>query len=159
MNGRIATADGADEAADLLGWTITNINGQDVADRTGQQILQVLSRFKGQEVTLGLSQGDEQRSKTLIYGGNAAHGPDAMAAEALGLPIQVVKVTEGAARQAGMIAGDVIHAVDEVAITSQANLIAELARGGETERQVQSSGGKTKCLATDHHGHDAALQS
>ena len=128
---KIVAATGDAQAASLVDWHIVGVNGEDVSGLSGQQIKTMLRPSTGREVTLSLEspdKSDQPREVTITYGGSMNGGADALAAAALGLPIQIVSLVDGAAQEAGLQAGDIIESVDGVPIVSSASLMAELAR-------------------------------
>ena len=108
--------------ADLAGWQVVAINGEDVSHLIGQELDTRLRRHLGQAVTLDLQQDGETRQETLTYAGSSSFD---MNASALGFPVSVVAIEPGLpAEEIGIQVGDVLASVDGVAVSSASHLSA-----------------------------------
>ena len=116
----------APEQAPQPGERLVAVGDQRFDQRLGQDVLEQLVPHVGQEITVTLARGGEERQARFRYAGDLASGADLLAA-GLGLPVLVVEVLEDRpAAQAGLQPGDVILAVNDQTVSSGAHFKALL---------------------------------
>ncbi|MHC5068077.1 MAG: site-2 protease family protein [Planctomycetota bacterium] len=117
------------------GERVVAVAGQAVASRIGEEVSDLLLPYVGREVALTVADEDGgEREATLRYAGSR---PEQHAAGVLGLPVVVKRVMAGMpAAEVGVEVGDVLVAIDDVAVVSAEHLRALVARAADAGRPV-----------------------
>lgn len=105
------------------GWEVVSLNGEAVGEISGQDLDNRLQPFAGQDITLGLQGRGAPDSITMRYAGSSMD-----ASGLFGLPVTVrAVVTDSAAEEAGVLAGDVLLAINDQPLAGIHDLRARIA--------------------------------